>query len=45
MAVKKTKSEEFLDFIEAEKVQEAPSLPSVEAEFVEETNAKRTRRW
>ena len=40
MAVKKTKSEEFLDFIEAEKVQEAPSLPSVEAEFVEETNAQ-----
>ena len=40
MAVKKTKSEEFLDFIEAEKVQEAPSLPNVEAEFVEETNAQ-----
>ena len=39
-AIKKTKSEEFLDFIEAEKVQEAPSLPSVEAEFVEETNAQ-----
>ena len=38
MAVKKTKSEEFLDFIEAEKVQEAPSLPSVEAEFVEESD-------
>ena len=37
MAVKKTKSEEFMEFIEAEKVQEAPSLPSVEADFVEET--------
>lgn len=39
-AIKKTKSEEFMEFIEAEKVQEAPSLPSVEAEFVEETNAQ-----
>lgn len=40
MAVKKTKSEEFMEYIEAEKVQEAPSLPSVEAEYVEETNAQ-----
>ena len=37
MAVnKKTKSEEFLDYIE--KVEDEPKLPSVEAEFVEETN-------
>ena len=33
---KKTKSEEFLDYIE--KVEDEPKLPSVEAEFVEETN-------
>ena len=39
MAVnKKTKSEEFLDYIE--KVEDEPKLPSVEAEFVEETNAE-----
>ena len=38
MAVKKTKSEEFLDYIE--KVEDEPKLPSVEAEFVEETNAQ-----
>ena len=37
-AIKKTKSEEFMEFIEAEKVQEAPSLPNVEAEFVEESD-------
>lgn len=38
MAVnKKTKSEEFLDYIE--KVEDEPKLPSVEAEFVEETDA------
>ena len=40
MAVKKTKSEEFLEFIEAETVKEEPvqtGLPSVEADFVEET--------
>ena len=38
MAVKKTKSEEFLDYIE--KVEDEPKseLPSVEADFVEETN-------
>lgn len=37
MAVnKKTKSEEFLEYIE--KVEDEPKLPSVEAEFVEETN-------
>ena len=38
VAVKKTKSEEFLDYIE--KVTDEPTmdLPSVEAEFVEETN-------
>ena len=35
-AIKKTKSEEFLDYIE--KVEDEPKLPSVEAEFVEETN-------
>lgn len=36
MAVnKKTKSEEFLDYIE--KVEDGPKLPSVEADFVEET--------
>ena len=34
---RKSKSEEFLDFIEAEKVTDAPTLPSVEADFVEET--------
>ena len=34
MAVKKTKSEEFLDYIE--KVEDAPTLPSVEADYVEE---------
>ena len=42
MAVKKTKSEEFLEFIEAETVKEEPvqtGLPSVEAEFVEETGS------
>ena len=42
MAVKKTKSEEFLEFIEAETVKEEPvqtGLPSVEADFVEETGA------
>ena len=33
---RKTKSEEFLDYIE--KVEEAPSLPSVEADYVEEDN-------
>ncbi len=39
MAVnKKTKSEEFLDYIE--KVEDEPKLPSVEAEYVEETNAQ-----
>lgn len=38
MAVKKTKSEEFLEYIEAEKVTDSPSLPSVEADFVEETD-------
>ena len=39
MAVnKKTKSEEFLEYIE--KVEDEPKLPSVEAEFVEETNAE-----
>lgn len=39
MAVKKTKSEEFLDYIE--KVEDEPKseLPSVEADFVEETGA------
>ena len=37
MAVKKTKSEEFLDYIE--KVEDEPQLPSVEADFVEETGA------
>ena len=40
VAVKKTKSEEFLEFIEAETVKEEPvqtGLPSVEADFVEET--------
>ena len=37
MAVKKTKSEEFLEYIEnEEKVDQG--LPSVEADFVEETN-------
>ena len=39
MAVKKTKSEEFLEFIEAETVKEEPvqtGLPSVEADYVEE---------
>ena len=36
---RKTKSEEFLDFIEAEKVTDEPTLPSVEADFVEETGA------
>ena len=37
---RKTKSEEFLDFIESETVTEetAPTLPSVEADFVEETS-------
>lgn len=44
MAVnKKTKSEEFLEFVEAETVKEEPvqtGLPSVEAEYVEETNAQ-----
>ena len=39
MAVKKTKSEEFLEYIEAEKVTDSPSLPSVEADFVEETGS------
>ena len=34
MAVKKTKSEEFLDYIET--VSEEPTLPSVEADYVEE---------
>jgi len=39
MAVnKKTKSEEFLEYIE--KVEDEPKLPSVEAEYVEETNAQ-----
>ena len=41
MAVKKTKSEEFLEFIEAETVKEEPvqtGLPSVEADFVEESD-------
>jgi hypothetical protein len=39
MAVKKTKSEEFLEYIENDgKVDNG--LPSVEAEFVEETNAE-----
>ena len=42
MAVnKKTKSEEFLEFVEAETVKEEPvqtGIPSVEADFVEETN-------
>ena len=33
---RKTKSEEFLDYIE--KVEDGPSLPSVEADFVEETD-------
>jgi hypothetical protein len=33
---KKTKSEEFLDYIE--KVEDEPKLPSVEADFVEETD-------
>ena len=40
---KKTKSEEFLEFVEAETVKEEPvqtGLPSVEAEYVEETNAQ-----
>ena len=38
MAVKKTKSEEFLDYIE--KVEDEPKseLPSVEADFVEESD-------
>ena len=37
---RKTKSEEFLDFIEAEKVTDEPvnELPSVEADYVEETS-------
>ena len=35
---RKTKSEEFLDYIEAETVEDTPSLPSVEADFVEETD-------
>ena len=34
---RKTKSEEFLDFI-TEEVKDAPTLPSVEADFVEETD-------
>ena len=34
---RKTKSEEFLDFI-TEEVKEAPTLPSVEADFVEESD-------
>ena len=39
MAVnKKTKSEEFLDYIE--KIEDEPTLPSVEAEFVEEPDAE-----
>ena len=33
---RKTKSEEFLDYIE--KVEDGPGLPSVEADFVEETD-------
>ena len=33
---RKTKSEEFMDYIE--KVEDAPSLPSVEADYVEEDN-------
>ena len=40
---KKTKSEEFLEFVEAETVKEEPvqtGLPSVEAEYVEETDAQ-----
>ena len=42
MAVKKSKSEEFLDFIEAETVKDDEpvntGLPSVEADFVEESD-------
>ena len=38
VAVKKTKSEEFLDYIE--KVEDEPKLPSVEAEFIQETNGE-----
>ena len=34
---RKTKSEEFLDFI-TEEVKDAPTLPSVEADFVEESD-------
>lgn len=35
---RKSKSEEFMDYIEAEKVVETPSLPNVEADYVEETD-------
>ena len=41
MAVKKSKGEEFLEFVEAETVKEEPvqtGLPSVEADFVEESS-------
>ena len=40
MAVKKTKSEEFIEFIEQEEAEVQTSLPSVEADFVEETEAQ-----
>ena len=40
MAVKKTKSEEFIEFIEQEDNEVQTSLPSVEADFVEETEAQ-----
>ena len=42
MAVKKSKGEEFIEFVEAETVKEEPKkntgLPSVEADFVEESS-------
>ena len=39
MAVnKKSKGEEFIEFVEAETVTDAPTLPSVEADFVEESD-------
>ena len=41
MAVKKSKGEEFIEFVEAETVTEEPvqtGLPSVEADFVEESS-------
>ena len=41
MAVKKSKGEEFLEFVEAETVKEEPvqtGLPSVEADYVEESS-------